>query len=267
MTTAILGSVGAGGLNRRGDVLTIQRLMQQAQATLAQPSVHPGDDDGRVGDGVVSAVEAFQRDHCFMRRPDGRIDAGGMTWRRLVAAVEIGYVDGRYPMGSLPKRSWMFDTGMRAFGASRSGGARRHAGADCYDDDGAPVYAVAPGVVLGVNGYYMKTGVVTVDHGPFIARYGEVEKRYLVRAGERVTKGQLIGRVGVLRYEKGRRKGQRLGVPSMMCHFEMYDKTASGAYLQRVRTARDLSGRPFVRRRDLIDPTPHLHRWTAQMPS
>ena len=75
--------------------------------------------------------------------------------------------------------------------------------------------------------------------------------------GGGATRGQVLGRVGVLR----RSNGKRLGVPSMMLHVEMYDKTESGALTRAKGTsARHTNGALFYRRRDLIDPTGFLHR-------
>ena len=68
------GSVGLGGNNRKSDVMDVQRALSAA-------SVPPGPIDGRCGRLTIQAIERFQQD--IMRRPDGRIDVNGPTWRRL----------------------------------------------------------------------------------------------------------------------------------------------------------------------------------------
>ncbi|WP_052216218.1 M15 family metallopeptidase [Sphingomonas sp. ERG5] len=68
------GSVGLGGRNRKSDVLIIQRALLAA-------SVSPGPIDGICGRRTIQAIERFQSG--VMRRPDGRIDVNGPSWRRL----------------------------------------------------------------------------------------------------------------------------------------------------------------------------------------
>lgn len=130
----------------------------------------------------------------------------------------------------------------RSFAAPRDGGNRSHAGCDLYAPVGTPVLAVADGTVLNVYAFYLGTWAVEVDHGAFVARYGEVTKKVApgVRTGEAVGAGQALGEVGRLD-----------GLAASMLHFEMYDGTATGPLTRRDRP-------PFMRRSDLIDPTPHL---------
>ncbi len=52
-----------------------------------------------------------------------------------------------------------------------------------------------------------------------------------------------------------------------MLHLELYDKSASGPLSVGAATsARDSSGVPYHRRRDLIDPTPFLDQWKNNLP-
>lgn len=73
---------------------------------------------------------------------------------------------------------------------------RCHAGADITAAEGTPIYAVDDGVVLsaGVNGGYGNYTLIAHDGGMSSA-YGH-QSEILVKAGDRVTKGQLIGKVG-----------------------------------------------------------------------
>jgi murein DD-endopeptidase MepM/ murein hydrolase activator NlpD len=71
-----------------------------------------------------------------------------------------------------------------------------HQALDISADAGQPVFATAAGRVqsAGYTGPY--GNLVVLDHGfGLITRYGHLS-RFLVRPGERVTRGQTIGRVG-----------------------------------------------------------------------
>lgn len=72
------GSVGLGGRNWKPDVIRIQRLLDQA-------GVSPGPPDGRCGRLTMQAIERFQQH--FMRKPDGRVDVNGPTFRKLQSPV------------------------------------------------------------------------------------------------------------------------------------------------------------------------------------
>ncbi len=83
-----------------------------------------------------------------------------------------------------------------------------HAGVDIANGGGTPIYAAAAGVVaaaecsspscsgpgsLGMSGYGNKVDIAHA--GGVVTRYGHMS-RYVVRAGQRVTAGQLIGYEG-----------------------------------------------------------------------
>ena len=91
-----------------------------------------------------------------------------------------------------------------------NGGAALHAGVDMAGAMGEPILAAAPGTVLRAgwaNGY---GNCIDVDHGHGLAtRYGHLS-RIMVRAGDRVTAGDQIGRMG----STGRSTGTHL-------HFEV----------------------------------------------
>jgi hypothetical protein len=75
----IMGSVGRGGQNRRDDVMTVQRLLNEK---LSFP-LRPLDIDGICGSKTIFAIEEFQRRGVKMMRPDGRVDPSGATFRTL----------------------------------------------------------------------------------------------------------------------------------------------------------------------------------------
>ncbi len=70
----LTASVGLGGRNLRHDVERVQRLLTSA-------GFSPGAIDGRFGPRTAAAILSYQSQ--FLTRPDGRIDPGGRTWRRL----------------------------------------------------------------------------------------------------------------------------------------------------------------------------------------
>lgn len=260
MALDLSASVGAGATNTKDDVTALQKALQRASDLTLDPRLHPGPADGASGDGTEGAIARLQRRLGF-RDPDARIDPGGTTLRRLNALLAIGEVDLAFPFATSSKFLYTGPgAGMRAFGARRSGGKRAHAGVDLYFPDLTEVRAVADGtVVRGPHAFYLQTYAIEIDHGAFVARYGEIapERGWLVKTGDTVAKGQPIGRVGVLK----KASGKRLGVASMMLHFEMYDKTQTGKLTRAAGTsARHSNRRPFFRRRDLIDPTGFLHR-------
>lgn len=165
--------------------------------------------------------------------------------------------DRAFPVESETPARWGWRSGARAFGARRSGG-RAHAGCDLYAPAGTPVRAVAPGTVTrGPYRFYAGTYALEVDHGPFLARYGEVAPGARVAAGDTVYGGERIAEVGHLR---------GVSVPSDMLHFELYAKGPTGALSRRLSSLAHPDGRPFRRRRDLIDPAPFLDAWAAGRP-
>lgn len=149
--------------------------------------------------------------------------------------------DGLY-IFPLKKRTNSYKSGFARFGSNRSGGKRKHAGCDLYASAGTEIRAMADGVVRNVYYFYDNTDAIEIVHSKHIIRYGEVRKGMaLVKAGDKVVKGQVIAHVGSLTTE---------GIPSMMLHLEMYSNPNNKC---------SLTGTSIYKRRsDLIDPTPFL---------
>ncbi|MFZ5479061.1 MAG: M15 family metallopeptidase [Myxococcota bacterium] len=74
-------SVGLGACNEPGDVRLVQGLLNEKGA---DPAIHV---DGIVGPRTLSAIRVFQS--AFMSVPDLRVDPGGRTFTRLVAAPTL----------------------------------------------------------------------------------------------------------------------------------------------------------------------------------
>jgi peptidoglycan L-alanyl-D-glutamate endopeptidase CwlK len=77
--TTISASVGLGGANRKPDVEAVQKLLVKA-------GLKPGLIDGCFGPRTKSAILDFQ--HSFMAEPDGLLNPGGPTLRRLDIAAQ-----------------------------------------------------------------------------------------------------------------------------------------------------------------------------------
>jgi murein DD-endopeptidase MepM/ murein hydrolase activator NlpD len=272
MTWRISASVGSPELarNNRRDVETVQTLLASAARAMSRPEVDPGAIDGRIAapparSATVAAIEGFQAAVGLV--PDGLVEVNRRTFNEL---VRLGGDAGPganpnppgetyFPFATLPGHDWK--SGMRAFGASRGGGTRAHAGCDLYFPQGTWIHAVSDGrVVRGPTSFYAQTYALEVDHGAFLVRYCEVQPLTPVRAGDTVRAGDRIARVGRL-------VGVR--VPSDMLHIEIYDKSATGplTVLDLASSARRPGdGVTYGRRRDLVDPTAHLDEWSARLP-
>jgi murein DD-endopeptidase MepM/ murein hydrolase activator NlpD len=107
---------------------------------------------------------------------------------------------------------------------------------------------MADGVVVKVYPFYCRTFAIEVNHGTFIARYGEVDPHkpnIFVVTGQQVKRGDPLGKIGHL---------VGISVPSNMLHLEMYSTTESSSKTDL--TQKDNA--PFQRRADLFDPTPSI---------
>ena len=113
-------------------------------------------------------------------------DAGPAPIRQQMIAVPSG-------MPLLDARLTS-DFGMRTHPVL--GGRRSHNGIDLAAPTGTPIYATADGVV-SMSKYYGSYGnYVQVEHGANLQTRFAHMSDMVVREGERVTKGQLIGYVG-----------------------------------------------------------------------
>ena len=210
-----------------------------------------------------------------MNSPDGVINVGKKSWQELMKALEGNETEGDsgsvttdstvvtsagqlfFPFTRMPHESWA--EGMRAFGSKRDKGARVHAGCDLWFDPGTTIHAITAGTVIAKPYlFYHSTDALEIDHGNFVARYGEIKRgSAMLQVGEQVSAGQPIAKVGKLD-----------NMSISMLHLELYDKSAAGSLtVKNNQTKRNADGKPFWRRRDLIDPTARLDEWKVNMPS
>lgn len=279
-----VGRKSKGAVNQTKDVETIQNMLRLAAMIENDPKLDPGAIDGTIdanesNDDTIKAIEAFQS---RFFKADGVVGVGKRTWNELADLLEGDEVDEGeviptdsgvpttpavaapangefffpFKEKDLPSKDWIKD--IRCFGARRSGGKRAHAGCDLYAPVGTTIHAIASGVVtLGPYLFYDGTYALEVDHGSFLARYGEIQKGALVKAGDRIQAGQPIAKVGKL-----------LSMKISMLHLELYDKSATGPLtVKNKSTKRTAKGVPFMRRADLIDPTLKLDQWKDKRPA
>lgn len=151
-----------------------------------------------------------------------------------------------FPIASRPTHN--YTNGMRAFGAGRDKGKRKHAGVDLYSTDGARVSSVDSGRVRrNIYHFYLDTYAIEVTHNNFVVRYGELYPTASsgVTGGSTVRTGQSLGTI---------KKIRSLNVRPML-HFEMYGTKASGTLS---------GGGAYKRRSDLKNPTRDLQKWERQ---
>ncbi|MGX7953462.1 M23 family metallopeptidase [Tsuneonella sp. HG249] len=153
--------------------------IEQPVMPVAQPVITVS----KASDGLGAAIEL---------RPIARMSASA-------AGMAVPALD-RLPLsGRLTSRF-----GMR--GHPVLGGYRQHSGVDLAAPTGSPVLATADGVVTFADwrgGYGL---LVSVEHGGGLqTRFGHLS-RIMVRPGERISKGQLVGLVG----STGRSTGSHL---------------------------------------------------------
>lgn len=152
-----------------------------------------------------------------------------------------------FPIANHDRKSYQPGT-PGAFGRSR-GKNRKHGGCDIYAPPGTEIRAISDGTVLGTGKFYWVTNEITIDHGGFIVRYGEVDPQSIdVELGEKVKKGQVIAKVGQLIMPGGKKYHQ------CMLHFELYSTSTPISK----ESLTDRTKKPFMRRSDLIDPTATL---------
>jgi murein DD-endopeptidase MepM/ murein hydrolase activator NlpD len=124
-------------------------------------------------------------------RADAR-DLGG-------SSVEIAPPD----VYVLPLREYTITSkfGLRKLEAES--GPRQHSGIDLAAPMGTPYYAVAAGVVTRAGSYGGYGYAIEVDHGGGITSLYGHSSALLVKVGQKVVAGQLIGRVGDTGYSFG----------------------------------------------------------------
>jgi murein DD-endopeptidase MepM/ murein hydrolase activator NlpD len=185
-------------LAAQADAATRQRIRQTA-SVVRQLGIDPGRFIGGVGGPFEEAVGP---DAPATGEADPRFAQLFASWRQM-ERLEQGVAS--IP-SSMPVQGarWTSSFGVRS--DPFRGRAAMHAGIDLAGPIGTPIYATADGTVgrAEVAGGY--GNLIELNHGAGIAtRYGHLS-RMLVRAGEPVRRGQLIGLMG----STGRSTGSHL---------------------------------------------------------
>jgi putative chitinase len=87
----IARSVGRGGVNNSDDVKTIQVLLNLNIYQISPPT--PIAENGICGVSTIAAIELFQRQVRRAARPDGKVDANGLTLGALRAGLLPGFTE------------------------------------------------------------------------------------------------------------------------------------------------------------------------------
>ena len=267
-----VGRPSKGAVNTPADVQTVQSMFRIAAMVESEPRFDPGGIDGTIdtneaNDDTIRAIEAFQS---RFFAPDGVINVGKRTWRELIdvlngdedadssgnSIIPVTNGDCLFPFKGMPAANWT--ESIRRFGARRDDNTRAHAGCDLYFPPGTIIHAITAGTVTrGPYPFYDGTWALEIDHGAFLARYGEIKKDALVHMGDHVTPGQPIAKVGKL-----------IHIVNSMLHLELYNKSASGPLnVKKEESAIHTNGKPFFRRKDLFDPTSKLNEWKNRLPN
>ncbi len=117
------------------------------------------------------------------------------------ATLSAAYAKGTaYPGWQQPFMLPVDGVSTSSFGASRQygpgGNISYHQGADLAAPEGTPVHATNAGTVRVAGFYPTKGGLVVIDHGGGVFSLYLHQSKLLVKAGETVKRGQVVGEVG-----------------------------------------------------------------------
>ncbi len=125
-------------------------------------------------------------------------------------ALEVNALTTTGSVGSAPSRRFLAD---------RQSGARYHVGLDVFCSENDTVLAIEDGTIVAFYAFYEGTHALLVDHGTYVANYGEVAPNSLSRlglaVGAKVRGGQPVGTIGRLNmlhfetYEPGTKRNYR----------------------------------------------------------
>ncbi len=154
----------------------------------------------------------------------------------------------RFPLPFVPTTSYK---GGNGFGGNRDNVRMglKHAANDLAADPGTPVLAMDDGVVLqDPYPFFFNTFALEVRHPQFIARYCEIDRKTEVKAGDKVSAGQVIAYVGDqpgkdmlhLEFFRGTKAGDLSSPKGTHPPFDRRDDVFDGATILDLATHSDL---------------------------
>lgn len=252
---------------------TPRQTEQRNAPEISEPEEDPAE-QVLIDPGVIAETGAQKSNPLSLLKNSGYANASGICPMQDVYIFD-SHFDGQvldsdskccnFPLKKDP--DYYCDEG-RSFSASRDFG-RLHAACDLLAPPGTPIYAVADGTVVQMPYFfYLGTDALEIRHSELIdgdgtsiqnaiVRYGEiapgsaVDQRTgrLLKAGDKVKRGQQIARVGVL-----------IDYDAYMLHWELFRGNRKGPLTI------DYGG-VYQRREDLMNPTEFLKRWIARKPN
>lgn len=128
-----------------------------------------------------------KRHGVYILRIQPELLRGGAVRVRIVVTAPLAFP----VQGAGPGSIWSF------YGDPRDGGRRIHEGVDIFAERGTPVLAAADAVVtaVGIRGLGGKIITLRVEETGLVLYYAHLDEQ-LVRRGERVKRGDVIGKVG-----------------------------------------------------------------------
>ena len=152
---------------------------------------------------------------------------GAMADISEIAAVVKRQMQWRFPLASCT--GIPVDPHPGAFGYKRKQSI--HTGIDLYTNDDEPVFAIEPGVVVGIEPFtgpqdgspwWNDTHCLLIEGRSGVICYGEINPEVTVRVGQQVHSGQYIARVKRV-IKEGRERPDIPGHSPAMLHLELYD--------------------------------------------
>ena len=114
-------SVGEGGKNKPADVAIVQDLLNRQPTTMTQLKL-----DGLTSQELTDAIKKYQEEVMKSPEPDGRVDAGGGTYKRMLkdateSTPERLFGSRRSTMGPTTRTAVVEDLYKKQFGSTPAG--------------------------------------------------------------------------------------------------------------------------------------------------
>jgi murein DD-endopeptidase MepM/ murein hydrolase activator NlpD len=194
-----LGQSRARAEAQRDEVASKRGALQQQRDTQAATQAKAA---AEVSEGTKLRTEVLARKKEFQAEADAlqrESDQIAATLRSRPSTASDGGSPGVAPSGGrlsspIPGASIVSGFGPRVHPIY--GDVRVHTGVDFAASEGTPIHAAADGVIVSAGEYGGYGNATIIDHGGGIATLYGHQSSIGVSEGQRVTRGQVIGRVG-----------------------------------------------------------------------